>query len=106
MTDVAFNNLVCAQLPLAPQPAAAPAPGSGTAHHDGQRLRAAPANSTLQTPSPLYVQYAPVCLQPGAGCWSDLDAHVLAHGLYQAGRNRITDWGLASTTTSSLVPYH
>ena len=52
---MAFNNLVCAQLPL---PAADGSPASAPTAAPEQR--AVPSNNTLDAPSPLYVEYAPV----------------------------------------------
>ena len=54
---VAFNNLVCARLPIQ-APSEAPAPALSSS----QEYIAVPATAagTASTPAPLYVEYAPV----------------------------------------------
>ena len=55
MDGVAFNNLVCTQLPiLAPSEAPSPSPSTS------QEYIAVPATDNASTPVPLYIEYAPV----------------------------------------------
>lgn len=105
ITDVAFNNLVCAQLPLQPlggSPAAAPSAMP--------EQNAEPGNNTLTEPSPLYVEYAPVVYlqnqQQSSSSWqSDINSLITFlvrcdTSLYLLSQlHHCSDWCLSNVQT-------
>ncbi|EIE21885.1 hypothetical protein COCSUDRAFT_56332 [Coccomyxa subellipsoidea C-169] len=101
INDVAFNNLVCAQLPLQPQggsPASAPSAAPEQVAQAGKNL--------ITKPSPLYVEYAPVVYlqnqdQSGSSWQSDINslitflvrvANLGQDGSIDAGRIKLQYW--------------
>lgn len=76
ISDVAFNNLVCAQLPLQP-PSGSPASAPSAAPEQ----IAQPGKSLITKPAPLYVEYAPVVYlqnqdQSGSSWQSDINSLI------------------------------